>query len=542
MVKANLRNTGAAFKLLEYLFYEKCARISDLRQICRNQDAWHISKALKKLETYELIECDDDIVRITQKGEVFILDRPDSGYCETYSKEIKDKYATWRNKGLPNYLDLQRAKCNFTFMGVAVRESQKPGFGQFCDWMAGKLDATQLQEERLKFPPYREISSFSQDELVEMMRKGIFYDKLEVMEWMDSHLSEGSDLYHSARLKGVFINSTRAMIVYVQPHGSDRMIKLNYSDIVANRYIAAYLKDTIGDIYRNGFNLDCLMFSDGDGLVYQMATGWKRGVLTDGHKKLLKDTKKNYESDFVLDTTQLRNISSLKNSAPSFCCYSSSFDHVYVVPAEPKGLMMMQEFLYKTDEEIFAEGYRLVTGQEPEHLDYTPEQAGEIARRRHFFFTHEGKHYAYLPYYDIMNLHGLSMDDSFGVTNISPGWDAELNVITLESLCNAISHSIRRNVRFWDANGSVAEIFDVRLYGHDGYVCRGTDPYASRRKSQTEPKKTKKYNYSRITLRVEDWEFVEWKRMAEQKNMTLNSFIRTCVMNEMGEFEREKQK
>ena len=557
MSNIQLRKNKFAYYMLSIMYYEKAMRIKDLRNTSRGTFTTNTSNAIRKLINYGFIEVSKEgVVKITKKGEVYILDKESPGsYEDLYQNEIGNDYTHLTDpKSRERYLDHERAKAMFYANGEGVKPKDKPSLPALCHAIAsGVYDTIPLDTTR---PPYLNISGMTETDFYNLFSRGFFYTKREIVDMLQSKIAFPQDLVNSSRISGLFISNERLHIVYVQPERTENMFKITHADSMVKQLI----DEVIYNRYAGNFNrykTECIVFSDGDSLVWSMATGWKRGVLSEGKKKMMyveynKRHSKNqnisshynettghvlvdriyYPSiiDSLSDNEKLemvkKELSSTVTANMSCLNYASSeYEHLYVVPASIKGIGQLKYVLYRNNEDISREAVALLRNIYP----YADES--NITDSKNHILTINGDTYIYIPYYDIMSLHSMSCDGDKAKTSILPYQIEEppMYILTQPDMANAISHSLRRNIVFLDMY-DMSEIQNIRRYNIDGYVKEGYyDPYAQRRKTKEEKKGNASNKRNIVSVAVNKEEYDYWKELAKKENITLNRFIKENV-------------
>ena len=537
------RQNSIGYKMLLYMYYEKRIRLKDLRNTCRETYTKNISKAIKKLIEDELLEIKEEEVLITKKGEVFVQDKEGiNSYEYKFRDIIGEEYKRALNKGqIDKYLETERAKSMFSFAKVGINEKTKPRLPELLE----QIDMNEYQD---------------------LLLVGLFYTKREIIEWLATIVPQVGDLINTARFNGVFLNKHRICITYVQPYGSDAMFRINYADVIAKQYIEEYLKRAIGMYYGENYEIQSIVFANGESLVWAMATGWTRGHLKEGTKKqLFKNYTKNKDMDnnqaleynsetghvtvaatfypnavnIEKESEQMEMVkkeikTSIFTNKSLFSYASGIYQHVYVIPATIKGANQLNLLIQKSNDEIYSYGYKQIYGEEPEQIEITSTNIGEIRDRHYLVMGLDEYPVAYVPFYDVMQLHEISCDGKLAQSD-------NLMIVTGEDMANAISHSIRREVKYVEIDNPSEEITDVPIYNYDGYVLKGNDPYKDKRKA-VDDKSRNYYIESRTTIVTSSKEKKEWQKLAEEKGMSLNAFLKSVIRNQIGIKEEGEKK
>jgi hypothetical protein len=555
-----IRKDSMTWNLLEFLYHVQFMSYDDLRLLCADSYSGNISHSLKYLEECGYIETSREIlptrvVWITKLGRIYICDKlGDQSYEYTNDSKMTHEYDLARRRSaIESLLDLNRARVMLKYHEVAVHESEKPSMHDWINLLS-KENSTFERIDNGEYPTYKKLLSDS--EAKKLLLRGVFYTKREVIDWFNAFIPESSDLMRQARFKGVFFNSRRVFLIYVQPYRTDKMFKLNYSDAIAKQNLEDLLNKLLLNIYTSHVSVQALVICNQDGLIHTMATGWKYGMLRPEAKaKILKQyndqqTRKlrfkekriflahdtEHEIVQIDDIPLIPSLSAKEKTAHGerdklmewfsrksnslFSYNNPLFNGKYVVPASSHGLDELQYALFKTDVEIYLEGVKKYRGSDvPVTNDLLQNEDC-----RNWQVGYKTEPVIYMPVCEVDRLHDLSCDG-----NQYKGSDT-ITVICSEPMIKPISHSIRKNVKGLDIDDMTPFDF-VPQYNFDGYVTNMKDPYANRRVPAKEKKKRVK-NKARGSFVTNDDTIELIKKAATRSGMSLNEFLMKSAKNE----------
>ena len=553
--KITMRNSGYAYTMLHILFFEKMVRLKDFRAMMRVTYTGNISNSIKKLTDYGFVKVENDVISITRKGEVYVMDKEGGdSYEDEHYIDILKEYKKASKKGRESrYLDFKRGSAMMHSQRIIkVFPKDKPSLVE----LAKKIGVQHPNLDKAKpSSSYKPVEEIPTQELARMYANGIYYTKSEVIEALSVLRNDIVDLIRSSRAIGLFINAKKIVVIYVQPNTSENMFQINHGDVLLKQFLTAFFfNDSILPVTRS--TLECVVFSDGESLVWSMATGWKSGRITEGRKKMMLNMFRNYTntstnavqslnettghvltnafkypdiSQNIEDIDKVKEASNIIHSslsaANSCLCYANNiYDKLYVVPVTIKGVAQLTDILYYTENEIGQRGLKLL-----KQYDINAEQDAYIPLQ----YKSEGRTILYMPYYEVMLLHRTSCDGDLAQTRLlpPPAEESPVHVITKTDMTRAISHSMRRNIIFLDVE-SLKEIPNTVLYNMDGYVRpEYPDQYRAKRKQKENKVKKKRYKEAKITVYFDESEKKEFERIAAQHGISMNKLLKNIIRN-----------
>lgn len=543
-----MRANGVTWRILRYLYYAQFMLSKDIRLLCRDKKSEQASQAIKRLKDLGFVEERSDIlpisvIYITKLGRIYVCDKlGDYSYESIYSNSFTAEYDTARRRNeIEKYVELQRVKVMLSFQNIGVWEKEKPSLKEFVDRSSGGTSSDVFDNG--EFTPYK--TNCTDEELQAMVIRGVFYSKREVIQWMSTIIASATDIMRAARFKGVFINTRRILMIYVQPFQSRSMFRLNYEDALSKNLLERNLNMLLPQSSREDRKVQALIISDRQGLIQSMATGWKNGILKPktkanilkmkenqsnrplhyGEKQIVVDSKTSHqiidmdtvpavniknENDIRMERDKLQKWYRLHQKAFSWC--DRLFDGKYVVPCTTLGLLQMGDILFKTDDEIYREGVARYKQLEP-----SIKESQDKTKRYYWIMDDEAEPVVYLPVYEIDRIHALSCD---GYACRSSD---DITIICNESMIDVLSHCIRKRVKGYDSD-SMEPFEFVKQFNYDGYVTNANDPYESRR-VPSEKKKRKIKSERRGSFVTNEETMTMIKRAATRLGISVNEFL-----------------
>lgn len=391
---------------------------------------------------------------LTRKGRVAYLDAigEDEQYYRLHFEEKAKLFGTVNQEKLRIALRTSRIETMFAANGIPVAAIDKPSL----PYLYGKLTGAPqvLCNEMYK-------DTLPRTECAEVLSKGIFYTIKEFRDFLDNMESIGSDDTMYSRARGIFVSSDKILVIFIPEIGGNKIIKISST---AEKRLLVKLKtlSKITKAYRKLPELSkkkrnpatgekavtqmveshpyALVISDGDSLVYSMATGNPRGIIKGKDKMLMKDAAaKSSKEKAWGNTTWLKGDGSV-------------FPRVFVTPCTPYGIGSLGYLCHTSAEEWAASSRALFASSERFEIDsfdpiYPAYEKGEWSRKSIF-----------MPVFEVNELYSIAS------AKYTPTF------LTYGDMLNAISHSIRKEATYYNAD--TMEIFDpdeVIIYDEYGY-------------------------------------------------------------------------
>lgn len=555
--KTNLRMraNGVTWRILRYLYYAQFMLSKDIRLLCRDKKSEQASTAIKRLKELCFVEERTDIlpvsvIYITKLGRIYVCDKLGNySYESTYANRFTVEYDTARRRNeIEKYVELQRVKAMLSFQKIIVWEKDKPSLKEFVDRLSGKT--VDHVFDNAEYPPYK--NNCTDEELQAMAIQGVFYSKREIIQWMSTMIASATDIMRAARFKGVFINTRRILMIYVQPFQTGSMFRLNYEDALSKNLLERNLNILLPRTSTEERKVQALIISDRQGLIQSMATGWKNGVLKSetkanilkmkenqsnrplhyGEKQIVVDSKTSHKimDNEIIPTMNIRDDNDVREEREKlqkwyklhqkvFSWSDTLFEGKYVVSATTFGLFQIGEILFNTDDEIYREGI-----EKYKRLKSSAEESQDKTKHFYWIMDDETETVVYLPVYEIDRIHALSCDGQQYKSNDN------ITIICNENMIDVLSHCIRKKVKGYDLD-TMEQFEFVKQYNYDGYVTNAPDPYESRRvPSEKKKRKIKSEKRGSFVTNEETMNMI--KRAATRLGVSINEFLVTSAYEE----------
>ncbi|MBR3251196.1 MAG: hypothetical protein IKF80_05770 [Erysipelotrichaceae bacterium] len=393
-------------------------------------------------------------IMLTRKGKTAYLDTigEDEIYYRTHFEEKEKQFFTTNHDKLRIALRTSRIETMFAANGIPTAAVDKPSL----TYLYGKLTGA---SQVLCNDTYKD--TLPRAECAEVLEKGIFYTIKEFRDFLDNMENIGSDDTMYSRARGIYISNDKILVVFISEVGANKIIKISST---AEKRLLVKIKtlSKITQAYRKLPELSkkkrnpatgemivtqmveshpyALVISDGDSLVYSMATGNPRGIIKGKDKMLVKDaTVKNSKDNAWGNTTWLKGNGSV-------------FPRVFVTPCTPYGIGSLGYLCHTSSEEWAVASRALFASSERFEIDsfdpiYPAYEKGEWSRKSIF-----------MPVFEVNELYSIA------TAKYTPTF------LTYSDMLNAISHSIRKETAYYNAD--TMEIFDpdeVIIYDEYGY-------------------------------------------------------------------------
>ena len=367
---------------------------------------------------------------ISDKGKKYIKKKLGAEILNTFD-EVQKNFRTIQTNILRKHLNDNRIKIMFEMCEVPTY--QKPKLKDLYEIM--KTNPT---------PEYQKL-----------LDNGLYYTVKEIREFIDTAIGEGiSDTTYSSRIKGLFLSTTNAMAVYITKRGDNKIQKTSdlrekrllkrleplLSITKVNRPLPTLAKKkksrmdnslVIDKQAQNG--VWGLMISDGDSLVYSMASGSANGII-----------RKPRKTDSNKETTRRYSWLTGENQI---------YSRMFVTPFTVAGVGSLNYLCHTSAEEWYKEAKEFMLDKEQfEENVYNPLYcADEIVRGRK-------QPAIYMPVFEVNELKNIS------------DMDYDVTVVTYPDMINAISHATRKENRYYDADTmELVNREEIMIYGEKGY-------------------------------------------------------------------------
>ena len=402
----------------------------------------------KGSETYK-------ILKITRKGKNALYDTLGDIYFKTYSKESTKEFHTSSPALLHPRLADSRMKIFFATADVKATPRLKPSlFYLYKSLTDGSY------EEEGKENRYR--NDLSREECEVLLDDGLFYTIREVRSFLDMDSPGDSDVTYASRARGIFISRKNFYVIYMPRHGDNKLIRFATG---AEEKLLKALRPLIrlteatrrlpeleavaagahtGEqvALHQVFNtVNALVISDGDSMVYTMATGNPNGIIRGAD---LNEVKRAKEASAAANRKTVRN--------QWLTGDGSIYHRVFVTPFTINGASSLMYLCSKTAEDWARESALLLQSLDGFTAnDYDPMYpADEIVQGRKIPSI-------FMPVFEVNELYRISQ------------MDYKVTILSYSDMFNAIAKSVRKDLHYYDADTlSKVEENAVMVYAPNG--------------------------------------------------------------------------
>lgn len=390
-----------------------------------------------KNETYE-------IIKIASAGWKLLAD------SDSYYKEYKDSYEKAAHKSDASEVRKMctdaRVKMMFFLAGAPVFPSMKPSLYHLYSSFA--VPASDYNEEYDHKPLYRD--STSPAECKATLKTGIYYTIAEVREFLNEDSPGQSDTTYVSRARGIFISQTNLFIVYTCRRGNNKMLYLrtsekNIIDAIRQLIRITDVRRTVLELSTFGMSsqgerivrspysndVDALVISDSDALVYAMAMGYPHGTVKPSSTDEPK-TKPKWKKNF-LDAE------------------NEDYARIFVTPYTPSGVDMLSYVCHTSAEQYHKDSVLLMQ----QINGFTPNGYNQL-----YPFDENGDRKIpaiFFPAYEVKELGRIAKSKG------------PVAIVTYHNMIDTIAHSVRKEIHYYDADTHEPVTSGITLYDGDGH-------------------------------------------------------------------------
>lgn len=366
----------------------------------------------------------EKFIALTTKGKNEIINHldmnnnPDTRYFLDNADFLDLDFHTNDSVKLNRRLEDSTIKILFASCNIPVYKNRKPNLYDLYLWLqSGKRD--------------------SNNDFTEKLNKGIYYSMEEVRKFADSVSPNSSDKFFGTRAKGIFLSWDKLLVVYIGLHTNNRLMKI--SDNLERQLLEVLnpLADLLNvnrelndfnviRVTANGYrtepkynSIQALIISDGTSLVYTAAIGRAKGQI--------KDIKK-------------FDVSKIQKSKHNFLFLASNnplYERVFITPTTLEGISSLNYLLKHTPESWKKDGEILMSNIPNFERNTSINPYYTYQERDAKGMLHPA---IFMPVYEINELYRISM------------FDYECIIVTYRDMLDAISHSIRKECKMYDAD------------------------------------------------------------------------------------------
>lgn len=456
-----LLNLGACYKQDLVLYARQFVHENRARSVINERldegyfELLQISKKKKGKGDYE-------VIALTSKGRKAILDvleEDENYYREVYEDNERD-FRTSSTESLRAALTMSRIKLMFEMADVPSFNTNKPKLSDLYYTIVDRHiiehgEVTERSADR------KYMVNLSPREMDELLKRGIFYNMKEFREFTKEKYGEEIDTVFSSRAKGIYISFDKILVVYAPNRGDNKIFRVGV-DFEKKLLRALEIFGNITNAYRKLPKLSllsksrydgkmyysnlkeshpyALVISDGDSMVYSMAVGNPSGLIKGVDFNELDDKRDKYHKK--------------NKKEPKMIWFKGNgaiYPRVFVTPFTQNGIGSLKYLCDVSAEEwVLASKALFAKSEHFEPSDNPIYPANELGKYKTSAI--------YMPVFEVNELYQL------GQKRYSPV------ILTYKDMADAISHSLRQEVKFYDAETMLPIPKDeVLIYDEYGY-------------------------------------------------------------------------
>lgn len=462
----HIANTGIVYKHDLVLAGAKYVTEKRSREIIRQQIKENNFEVVK-IEKKKKNKKDDqyEAIVLSKKGKVELLNALDENekYYNDRYKEREDATHTSSTDKLRTLLLTSRIETMFSLAGqVRVFPLDKPSLYKLYATLM-KIESNEKESTTNNYldnlPPQEYQTILKTD--------GIYYSIKEVRDFFEQMDGMGKDDTYQSRAKGIYLRNDKLLVVYTSDVGANKLIGINTSaekKLLNKLQIFARISEIarpLPDLSKKhksqyGDNLIisekdlitsqpyALVISDGDALVYTMATGNPRGITKTKDLMDVDLSRKKYAQSKGETTSK----GWLKGDG-------AIYPRVFVTPFTINGIGSLDYLCHTTVEEWakvsqinFSKSNRFeVNAYDPIYPAYEVNKKEGWNRKSIF-----------MPVFEVNELYNISKEKNTPV------------ILTYKDMLDAMAHSIKKEVRYYNADNMLPFGRDeVLIYDEHGY-------------------------------------------------------------------------
>lgn len=398
-----------------------------------------------------------DAVALTRRGKVTVLDVIDEKYHYDHYRKYGADFHTSSPATLRTRLLDSRIKIMFSAAGIPVFGSEKPSLSRLIK-ENGRGSVTiddQIESEYIQLKNREEYEAF--------LKNGVYYSIKELRQFLDEQAPGTSDTTYRSRVRGVFISRDKCVMIYISPVGDNKIMRLSTE---GERNLIRRMKEVLSvtnverqmiELTRKDINPDgtyhlfedirkgsvsALMITDTDAMVYAMATGNRNGIIRGTDAEQLQENRKRAAEK--------------KNKNTKYVWLTGNrqlYKRIFVTPFTYNGTVCLSYLCHTTAEEWAATSANLIEKTDKfTRSTFNPMYPGTIEENENQIPI------IFMPVYEVTELADIAKQKG------------SVCVITYEDMANAISHSARKELRFFDAETmKLIDRDSVMIYDQNGY-------------------------------------------------------------------------
>ena len=431
-----------------------------------------------------------EVFALTKKAKIELLNVLDDEYFYRHYKEFEQEFHTSNQETLKSRLDSSRVKTMFALAGVPTFQKDKPSlYHLFTTLYQLPYDYKEKFDNK---PTYND--TLNAEECAKVLSAGIYYTIKEVRDFLNEDIEGSADTFLGSRAKGIFISTMNCLIVYSGKHGENKLIRIRQE---AEKRLLSGIRPLL-QITQVNRNLPALsrrrqstfdgtkvvdkmientpyglVITDGESLIYSMATGNPRGLVKGIDKNKYDKTRKKRIEEKGMSVSKAW----LKGDG-------AIFQRLFATPFTENGIHSLDYICHTTAEEWHATSLKLFSSSKT----FTPNNNNPLYP---YDIDWETKiPMIYMPVFECNELYNIYQ------------MDYKVGILTYPDMLNVISHSVRKELPYFDADTMERVNRDnVLIYDDYGYPkgLKMLQDYLLERNLETKKKDyfdlPKKFNY-----------------------------------------------
>lgn len=433
---------------------------ADLTQIGKSRVSdVQTSRAISKLQGDGLIDViavkgrmptAENVCVLTKRGRVALLDHLESEYWHMHSQDAERQFRTTNETTLIAKLDDARIAAAMMLADVKAFPDEKPSlYHLFASLSLLPLDYHKMYDNK---ETYNDTTT--KEELEKILENGIYYTMKEYREFMEE-LSPGStDTFIGTKARGIFISKTSCLVIYTGSHRNNRLLRISKPSEIHLRDslrelcgITNVLRPLPGFAKENAVgykesvsgSVNAFVLTDGNALIYSMATGNPSGKVKDTDMMEKDDARKQYYADNGGDIT----MTWLKANG-------EIYSRIFAAPFSENGITSLAYLCHTTPESWQKQSRDMLR----DDMRFVPTNEDPL-----YCYSDNGKPVIYMPVYEVNELYRIYQ------------LDYKVSIITYPDMYDGIAHSVRKDVTYYDADTlERASPDEVMIYDSHGNI------------------------------------------------------------------------
>lgn len=424
----------------------------------------------------------ENVCVLTRRGRVELLDSLGSEYWHERSQDAEKQFRTTNETTLIARLDDARIMTAMTLAGVTVFPDEKPSlYHLYTSLYRLPLDYHKEYDNKKDYN-----DATGKEELEVILKRGIYYTLKEYRDFMEELSPGATDTFIGTKARGIFVSADTCFVVYTGSHRNNRLLRISKPSEVhlaeslrelcgitnVLRPLPGFARRTTGGYKEEISNsINAFVISDGNALIYSMATGNPSGKVKGTDKMEKDDARRQYFEENGGDI----GLSWLKANG-------DIYPRIFAAPFTQNGINSLDYLCHTTPESW----QKTCDNMLKDDIRFVPETYDPLYR-----YSDKGRPTIYMPVFEVNELYRIYK------------MEHPVSIITYPDMYDCIAHSVRKDIRYYDADTlELADKDSVTIYDSHGNVAgrRKLEFALQDRERQLDPKVytdlPKRYNVS----------------------------------------------